>query len=207
MPEPEKKTGEVRAPVWVVLLVVLGVMIVTSAAVLPMFMGEYLSALRRSSKSGESAQAGGDASDSSQSDFFSGGGMQGQQQAEQELTPTPLTVPPKFPFKAAFAYSTGESLPFKPEEINSGFVQSQLSLSIDPSVDYLLLFFAGARFNEYSRDGFPDVATVLAEVRPEEVRGIIERWQGKFAVFTDPSGVANELGRLRNTKPVLESSP
>jgi hypothetical protein len=203
MPEPEKKTGEVRAPVWVVLLVVLGVMIVTSAAVLPMFMGEYLSALRRSTKSGDDAQAGSD----TQSDFFAGGGLQGSQSADQELMPSTLGVPPRFLFDAAFAYSAGGGLPFKPEEVNSSFVNSELSLSIDPSVNYLLLFISGARFNEYSRDGFPDVVTFLAEVRPEEVRGIIERSEGKFAVFTEPAQVANELGRLRNTKPVLESSP
>lgn len=208
MPEPEKKTCDARAPVWVVALVVLGVMIVTSAAVLPMFMGEYLAALRNSSKQGDGAQANGaDGGDSSQGDFFAGGGMQGQRQVERELTPTPLTATAKFPFKAVFAYAAGESLPFKPEEVNSDFVQSQLSLSINPSVDYLLLFITGARFNEYSRDGFPDAATVIAEVRPEEVRGIIERWQGKFAVFTEPFSVADELRRLRNDKPVLESSP
>lgn len=204
MPEPEKKTGDVRAPVWVVALVVLGVMIVTSAAVLPMFMGEYLAALRNSSKQRDGAQANGEGG---QDDFFAGGGMQGQRQVEQQLTPTPLTAPAKFPFKAVFAYAAGDSLPFKPEEVNSGFVQSQLSLSINPSVDYLLLFITGARFNEYSRNGFPDAATVLAEVRPEELRGIIERSQGAFKVFTKPAQVANELTRLRNAKPVLESSP
>ncbi len=208
MTEPEKKTGDVRAPVWVVALVVLGVMVVTSVAVLPMFMGEYLSALRNSSKQGDGAQAnGGDSGDGSQGDFFAGGGMQGQQQVEQGLTPTPLKVPARFPFKAVFAYAAGESLPFKPEEVNSGYVQSDLSLSINPSVDYLLLFLTGARFNEYSRNGFPDAATVLAEARPEEVRGIIERSEGAFTVFTEPAQVANELGRLRNAKPVLESSP
>lgn len=205
MPEPDKKTGDVRAPVWVVALVVLGVMIVTSAAVLPMFMGEYLSALRNSSKQGDSAQA--DGGEGGQGDFFAGGGLQGQRQVEQELTPTPLTTTAKFPFKAAFVYAAGESLPFKPEEVTSGFVQSQLSLSINPSVDYLLLFITGARFNEYSRDGFPDASTVVAEVRPEEVRGIIECADGAFAVFSEPAQVANELSRLRSAKPVLESSP
>ncbi len=203
MPETEKNTRETRAPVWVVALVVLGVMIVTSAAVLPMFMGEYLRALRNSSKQDDVAQANGGGS---QGDFFAGGGLQGQRNVEQEITPTPLTAPAKFPFKAVFAYSTGDSLPFKPEEVNNSFVQSDLSLSINTSVDYLLLFLTGARFNEYSRNGFPDAATVVAEVRPEEVRGIIERSQGKFAVFTEPAQVANELTRLRNAKPVLESS-
>jgi hypothetical protein len=204
MPEPERKTGEVRAPVWVVLLVVLGVMIVTSIAVLPMFLGEYLGAVRRSAQSGSGAETG---SDSGQNDFFTGGGMQRPYTVEQAFTPSTLNVPAKFSFAAAFVYSAGEGLPFKPEEINSDFVQSQLSLSIDPSVDYLLLFLAGMRFNEYSRDGFPDVMTVLAEVRPEEVVGIIERAKGKFAVFTDPDDIANELGRLRDSKPMLESRP
>lgn len=206
MPEPEKKTGDVRAPVWVVALVVLGVMVVTSVAVLPMFMGEYLSALRNSSKQSDSAQANSNGG-GSQGDFFAGGGLQGRRQVERQLAPTPLTAPAKFPFKAVFAYAAGDSLSFKPEEVTNGFVQSRLSLSINPSVDYLLLFITGARFNEYSRNGFPDAATVVAEVRPEEVRGIIERADGAFAVFTEPAQVANELGRLRNAKPVLESSP
>jgi hypothetical protein len=204
MPKPEKKTGDVRAPLWVSLLVILGVVIVTSVAVLPMFFSEYLSVLKRSSND----DRGSESSDSSQGDFYVGGGsLEGLQNAEQAFTPATLTVPRKFPFAAAFAYSAAGELPFRPEDINDDFVHSRLSLSIGPSVDYLLLFIASTRYNEYSRIGFPDVLTVLDAARPEELLGIVERAEGRFSVFTDPADVANELIRLRKMPPVLESRP
>ncbi len=200
-----KPGGEVRAPVWVSALVAILVVGVTSAILLPPFIVEYLRVSQMASK----APASGDAEDGSAgpSDFYIVGGMDMPESAEIASMPISLRVPRRYGFDAAFALGVVGSLPVSPERLDEQQVKSALGLSIDPGVDYFLLFLAAPRFNEYSRGGFPDAVTVLDSVKPQEVRGILERVKGRFILFAEPAQVANELSRLRKEAPMLESSP
>jgi hypothetical protein len=185
----------------VAILVVLAV----SAFVLPPFVSEYLEMAEREQRFAED----GGAEPGAESEFFatrreSRNTMRDLPPDIGKRTAIPLTTSPDFAFPAVFAYSVAGELPFKPEEVNPSYVDFHLGLSIAGNTDYLLLFLAEPTFAAYYEQGFPDAAALIAELKAEEVRGIIERVAGEFSVFTLPEETGGELQRLRQASPVLE---
>jgi len=178
----------------VAILVVLAV----SAFILPPFVTEYLKVAEMNKRYPEDtgAEAG------SEREFFTAG--PGGQGTVQDMPPDigkrtaiPISAGQNFAFPAVFAYSVAGELPFKAEEINQAYVDFNLGLSVAGGTDYLLLFLAETSFAAYYEQGFPSATALLAEVRSEEVFGIIERVDGEFVVFTAPEDIGNELERLR----------
>jgi len=195
----EKGAGKAEtAPVWVVMTVAILVVLAVSAFLLPPFVSEYLKVAEMNQRYAEDSEA----EPRPESEFFAAG--PGGQGAVRDLppdigkrTPIPISAGQDFPFAAVFAYSVAGELPFKPEEVNQSYVDFNLGLSVAGETDYLLLFLVETSFAAYYEQGFPDAVALLAEVRTEEVIGIIERVNGEFAVFTVPEDVGGELERLR----------
>ncbi len=185
----------------VAILVVLAV----SAFVLPPFVSEYLEMAEMKQRYADDSGAEPEA----ESEFFTARPI--SRDAARDLPPVigkrtaiPLSAGPDFAFPAVFAYSVAGELPFKPEEVNQSYVDFHLGLSVAGDTDCLLLFLAESTFAHYYEGGFPDAAALVAELKAEEVRGVIERVDGDFAVFTLPDEVGSELQRLRQASPVLE---
>lgn len=198
-----KQGSELRAPAWVSVLVAVLVILIASSFLLPPFVAEYLRASRLAGSGPREAQEGADQS----GDFFLGGGMDVPESAELAAMPVSMRILRSSPYGAAFAVRASGGLPFAGEKLDEQQVKSELGLSLDASVDYFVLFLAAPRFNEYSRSGFPDAQTVLDSLKPQDVRGILERVGGGFSLHSEPAQVANALTRLRESPAVLESSP
>ena len=174
------------------------VVLVVSAILLPPFVSEYLEMVEMSERFGENVEA----EPGPESEFFAAG-PEGRDAARDlppdigRRTAIPISVDAGFAFPAVFAYSVAGELPFNPEEINQSYVDFNLGLSVAGDTDYLLVFLVETSFAMYYEQGFPGATALLAEVRTEEVVGIIERIAGEFAVFATPDDIGGELGRLR----------
>ena len=186
------------APAWVVMTVAILVVLAVSAFLLPPFVSEYLKVAEMNQRYAEDNDAG----PGPESEFFTAG--PGGQGAVRDLppdigkrTPIPISAGQDFPFPAIFAYSVAGELPFRPDEVNQSYVDFNLGLSVAGDADYLLLFLVETSFAAYYEQGFPGASALLAELRSDEVFGIIERVKGEFAVFTVPEDIGSELERLR----------
>jgi len=185
------------APVWVVTTVAILVVLAVSAFLLPPFVSEYLKMAEMSQRYSEDTRV----EPGPESEFFAAG--PGGQGAVRSLppdigkrTPIPISAGPDFPFAAVFAYSVAGELPFKPDEVNQSYVDFNLGLSVAGDTDYLLLFLAEPSFAAYYEQGFRGASGLLAELRTEEVLGIIERVGGEFTVFTAPEDIGDEIARF-----------
>ena len=186
------------APVWVVMTVAILVVLAVSAFILPPFVTEYLKVAEMNQRYAEDSEA----EPRPESEFFAAG--PGGQGAVRDLspdigkrTPIPISAGSGFSFPAVFVYSVAGELPFKPDEVNQSYVDFNLGLSVAGETDYLLLFLVETSFAAYYEQGFPSASGLLAELRSDEVFGIIERVKEEFVVFTVPEDIGSELERLR----------
>ncbi len=180
------------APIWVALTVAVLVVVIVSAIVLPGFIRTYLDlaeAERQHSEEAPTMEMPGMMGTEPEAPAPAGVVYAGE--------PIPLTVPSGYPFDAAFALRADGPLPFKQADITPSFLKTNLKLSLPPSRSFVALFIDSAAFDHYERAGFPPAPELLANLRDDEVFGIIEVTPDETRAYLSAQDIADAAAELR----------
>jgi len=190
-------------------LVVLAVVVVVSAVALPPML-RVLSVNRQQSSDSSRTDAEGrgmsaESAIISEARRWRGGGNARSDSGALEMVPLAVSGS-GLPFDAVFVCGVSE-LPFEPSQVTPGFTSFELGIAVDPEADYLALFLAEPLAARYRDTGWPNAASLLESVSPLDVRGLIERIDGRLAVFATLDEVAEELDRLGRLRGTTEPAP
>jgi len=180
------------APIWVAVAVAVLVVVIVSAILLPGFIRTYLElaeAERPHSQEAPPRPMPPVAAEEPEPAAPAGVVYAGE--------PIPLAVPAEYPFDAAFALRADGPLPFTAEDLTPSFLEASLKLSLPGGRSYVALFVGSAPFDHYERVGFPPVTELLANLRDDEVFGIIEVAAGEAKAYLAPADIAAAAASLR----------
>lgn len=180
------------APIWVALTVAVLVVVIVSALLLPGFIRTYLDlaeAERQHSQEAPAMELPGTAGEEPEAAAPTGVVYAGE--------PIPLTVPAGYRYDAAFALRADGPLPFQPADITPSFLKTNLKLGLPGGRSYVALFIAAAPFDHYERAGFPAAPELLANLRDEEVFGIIEVAPEETRVYFSAQDIPAAAAELR----------
>jgi len=179
------------APIWVALTVAVLVVVIVSAIVLPGFIRTYLDLAEAERQHSQEAPPVGMPSLGEEPESANPAGV------VYAGEPIPLSVPAGYAFDAAFALRADGPLPFKQADITPSFLKTNLKLSLPPSRSFVALFIDSAAFDHYERAGFPPAPELLANLRDDEVFGIIEVTPDETRAYLSAQDIADAAAELR----------